>query len=386
VILGHCACKVSGYPPRSGNLNESEAVDALGMRDYSWRHSRGNYVKESRFDLGNPGTNSLHPVTPLPCWSTWLGQGFQEEIAVEDILRPDNWQISAKRKNYIGEEIVMAEYAHPEALVDTQWVADYGDDAILRLVEVDVDTSAYEQGHIAGAVGWNWQSQLQQSVRRDIVSKEEMEQLLRTSGINNNTTVILYGDNNNWFACWAFWQLKYYGHDNVKVMNGGRAKWVAENRPLTTEAPNITTEPYRASEPDESVRAYRDQVLEAIKAGNVALVDVRSPLEYSGELLAPPNLPQEGSQRGGHIPGAANIPWAQAVNENGTFKSADELIALYGGKSIDGSKETIAYCRIGERSSHTWFVLTQLLGYDNARNYDGSWTEWGSIVGAPIEK
>jgi thiosulfate/3-mercaptopyruvate sulfurtransferase len=280
----------------------------------------------------------------------------------------------------------MAEYVHPESLVDTQWVADYGNDPIVRLVEVDVDTSAYKQGHIPGAVGWNWQSQLQHSVRRDLVSKEEMEQLLRTSGINNNTAVVLYGDNSNWFACWAFWQLKYYGHDNVKVMNGGRAKWIAENRPLTTEAPNITTEPYLASEPDESIRAYRDQVLESIKAGSVALVDVRSPQEFSGELLAPPSLPREGSQRGGHIPGASNIPWAHAIKENGTFKSADELKALYGGKGVDGSKETIAYCRIGERSSHTWFVLTQLLGYDRVRNYDGSWTEWGSIVGAPIEK
>jgi thiosulfate/3-mercaptopyruvate sulfurtransferase len=280
----------------------------------------------------------------------------------------------------------MAEYAHPESLVDTQWVADHGSDPNMRLVEVDVDTSAYEQGHIPGAVGWNWQSQLQQSVRRDVVSKEEMEQLLGRSGIDNNTTIVLYGDNNNWFACWAFWQLKYYGHNDVKVMNGGRAKWVAENRPLTTEAPNITPKTYRTSEPDESIRAYRDQVLASVNSGNVALVDVRSPQEFSGELLAPPNLPQEGSQRGGHIPGASNIPWAQAANEDGTFKSADDLKTLYGGKGIDGSKETIAYCRIGERSSHTWFVLTQLLGYDNARNYDGSWTEWGSIVGAPIEK
>jgi thiosulfate/3-mercaptopyruvate sulfurtransferase len=280
----------------------------------------------------------------------------------------------------------MAEYAHPESLVDTQWVADHGNDPNVRLVEVDVDTSAYEQGHIAGAVGWNWQSQLQQNVRRDVVSKEEMEHLLGSSGIDNNTTIVVYGDNNNWFACWAFWQLKYYGHNNVKVMNGGRAKWVAENRPLTTQAPSITRKTYRASAPNENIRAYRDQVLASVNAGNVALVDVRSPQEYSGELLAPPNLPQEGSQRGGHIPGAANIPWAQAANQDGTFKSADDLQALYGGKGIDGGKETIAYCRIGERSSHTWFVLTQLLGHSNARNYDGSWTEWGSIVGAPIEK
>lgn len=280
----------------------------------------------------------------------------------------------------------MADYSHPESLVSTEWVAEHGSDANVRLVEVDVDTSAYEQGHIAGAAGWNWQSQLQQSVRRDVPSKAEMEQLLGSAGIDNNTTVVLYGDNNNWFACWAFWQMKYYGHGDVKVMNGGRAKWEAENRPLTTDVPNHAAKTYQASEPDENLRAYRDQVLASVNAGNIALVDVRSPDEYAGNLLAPPNLPQEGSQRGGHIPGAANIPWAQAANEDGTFKSADDLQALYGGKGVDGSKETVAYCRIGERSSHTWFVLTQLLGYDNVRNYDGSWTEWGSIVGAPIEK
>jgi thiosulfate/3-mercaptopyruvate sulfurtransferase len=280
----------------------------------------------------------------------------------------------------------MAEYAYPESLVSTDWVAQHSNEPNVRLVEVDVDTSAYEQGHIAGAVGWNWQSQLQQSVRRDVISKEELEQLLGSSGIDNNTTIVLYGDNNNWFAAWAFWQLKYCGHRDVKLMNGGRAKWVAENRPLTTQAANPSPKTYRASAPNEDIRAYRDYVLSAVNQGNVALVDVRSPQEFSGELLAPPNLPQEGSQRGGHIPRAANIPWGQAANEDGTFKSADELKALYGGKGIDGSKETIAYCRIGERSSHTWFVLTQLLGYDKVRNYDGSWTEWGSIVGAPIEK
>ena len=280
----------------------------------------------------------------------------------------------------------MAEYAHPESLVSTEWVAEHGSDANVRLVEVDVDTGAYEQGHIAGAVGWNWQSQLQQPVRRDLASKEEIEELLGGSGIGNDTTVILYGDNNNWFAAWAFWQLKYYGHSDVRIMNGGRAKWEAEGRPLTTDAPSPAAASYTAGEGDQSIRAYRDQVLARVNEGNVALVDVRSPAEFSGELLAPANLPQEGSQRGGHIPGAANIPWGQAVAEDGSFKSADELRALYGGNGIDGSRDTIAYCRIGERSSHTWFVLTQLLGLENVRNYDGSWTEWGSIVGAPIEK
>ncbi len=280
----------------------------------------------------------------------------------------------------------MAEYAHPESLVSTDWVAEHGSDANVRLIEVDVDTAAYEQGHIAGAVGWNWQSQLQQSVRRDVVSKAEMEELLGNAGVSSDTTIVLYGDNNNWFAAWAFWQIRYYGHNSIQLMNGGRAKWLAEGRPLTTDVPSPAATTYTVSDPDESIRAYRDQVLAGVGGGSISLVDVRSPQEFSGELLAPPNLPQEGSQRGGHIPGAANIPWGQAANEDGTFKSADELAELYGGKGIDGGRETIAYCRIGERSSHTWFVLTQLLGYANVRNYDGSWTEWGSIVGAPIEK
>ena len=280
----------------------------------------------------------------------------------------------------------MADYAHPDSLVSTEWVAEHGGDANVRLVEVDVDTSAYEQGHIAGAVGWNWQSQLQQPVQRDLATKEEIEQLLGSSGIGNDTTVILYGDNNNWFAAWAFWQLKYYGHGDVRLMNGGRVKWEAEGRPMTTESPSVSAVSYTASEGDQSIRAYRDQVLSLVNAGSISLVDVRSPAEFSGELMAPANLPQEGSQRGGHIPGASNIPWGQAVAEDGTFKSADDLRALYGGQGIDGGRETIAYCRIGERSSHTWFVLTQLLGFENVRNYDGSWTEWGSIVGAPIEK
>jgi thiosulfate/3-mercaptopyruvate sulfurtransferase len=280
----------------------------------------------------------------------------------------------------------MAEYAHPESLVSTDWVAEHGSDDNVRLVEVDVDTSSYDQGHIAGAVGWNWHTQLQETLSRDLVSKDSLEKLLGSAGIDNGTTVILYGDNNNWFAAWAFWQMKYYGHDDVKLMNGGRAKWEAEGKPLTAAAANPGSKSYTAKAPNDDIRAYRDQVLSKVNASSINLVDVRAPAEFSGDLLAPENLPQEGSQRGGHIPGAANVPWGQAVAEDGTFKSADDLQALYGGKGIDGSKETIAYCRIGERSSHTWFVLTQLLGHSNVRNYDGSWTEWGSIVGAPIEK
>ena len=280
----------------------------------------------------------------------------------------------------------MADYAHPESLVTADWVAEHGGDANVRLVEVDVDTSAYEQGHIAGAVTWNWQSQLQQNVVRDIVARDEMESLLGAVGISPDTTIVLYGDNNNWFAAWAFWQLKYYGHADVRLMNGGRALWLAENRPVTTDVPSYAATQYRITTENGELRALRDYVLQAVNSGSHALVDVRSPDEFSGALNAPPNLPQEGSQRNGHIPGAANIPWGQAVNENGTFKSADELGELYGSRGVDGSRETIAYCRIGERSSHTWFVLSQLLGYDNVRNYDGSWTEWGSIVGAPIQR
>lgn len=279
----------------------------------------------------------------------------------------------------------MAEYANPNTLVSTDWVAEHGGDDGVRLVEVDVDSLAYEQGHIAGAVGWDWSEQLQDTLSRDIISKSDMEALLGSSGIGNDTTVILYGDNNNWFAAWAFWQLKIYGHSDVRLMNGGRAKWEAEGRPLTTDAPSHAAASYAASDPDNSIRAFREDVLGAVSAGSAYLVDVRSPEEYRGELLAPPALPQEGSQRGGHIPGAANVPWATAVAADGTFKSADELQAIYGDK-VDNSKPTIAYCRIGERSSHTWFVLTQLLGLDNVTNYDGSWTEYGSIVRAPIER
>ena len=279
----------------------------------------------------------------------------------------------------------MAEYAHSESLVSTDWVAAHGGDAGVRLVEVDVDTTAYEQGHIAGAVGWDWTAQLQDTLTRDIISKSDLEALMGGSGIGNDTTVVLYGDNNNWFAAWAFWQLRLYRHANLKLMNGGRAKWEAEGRPLTTDAPSHDAVSYTASEPDNSIRAFREDVLSAVQSGSSYFVDVRSPEEFSGELLAPPALPQEGSQRGGHIPGATNVPWATAVAQDGSFKSADELIDIYG-SGVDNSKPTIAYCRIGERSSHTWFVLTQLLGLDNVTNYDGSWTEYGSIVRAPIER
>jgi thiosulfate/3-mercaptopyruvate sulfurtransferase len=280
----------------------------------------------------------------------------------------------------------MAEYKHSEVLVSTDWAAQHLNDPKVRLVEVDVDTSAYDQGHIPGAVGWNWQTQLQDNVRRDLISKSALEQLLGKSGISNDTTILLYGDNNNWFAAYALWQLKYYGHKDARLINGGRKKWIEEKRPLTTEAPKVTPATYRATGPDESVRARKEDVsavLENRKRGH--LVDVRSVDEFTGKIIAPPGM-TETAQRGGHIPGAANIPWAQAANEDGTFKSADALQQLYASKGVNGSEPIIAYCRIGERSSHTWFVLKYLLGYDNVKNYDGSWTEWGNLVGAPIEK
>ena len=281
-----------------------------------------------------------------------------------------------------------ASVAHPESIVDTDWVAEHLDDEKVRLIEVDVDTAAYDQGHIPGAVGWNWTTQLNDTLRRDILSREQMQRLLGKSGIGRSTIVVLYGDNNNWFATYAFWQLKMIGHRRAKIMDGGRQKWIDEGRPTSTDTSSHARRIYRASDPDTSIRATRDYVLEvASSRTNTGLVDVRAPAEFSGELLAPANLPQEGSQRGGHIPGAANIPWASAVNEaDGTFKSVEELRDIYGGKGITGDKETITYCRIGERSSHTWFVLTQILGYSKVRNYDGSWTEYGSIVGAPIER
>jgi thiosulfate/3-mercaptopyruvate sulfurtransferase len=280
----------------------------------------------------------------------------------------------------------MAEYKHPEVLVSTEWAAAHLNDAKIRLIEVDVDTAAYDQGHIAGAVGWNWQTQLQDNVRRDLISKQALEALLGKSGVSNDTTILLYGDNNNWFAAYAFWQVKYYGHKDVRLINGGRKKWVEEKRPLTTDATQVAATTYHATGPDESLRARRQDVealVEKRKKGQ--LVDVRSVDEFTGKIIAPPGM-SETAQRAGHIPGAANIPWVQAAAEDGTFKPADALAQLYQGKGVTGGDEVIAYCRIGERSSHTWFALKYLLGYENVKNYDGSWTEWGNLIGAPIEK
>ena len=278
----------------------------------------------------------------------------------------------------------MAEYKHPEVLVSTEWVAQNLNAPNTRLVEVDVDTTAYDQGHIPGAVGWNWQTQLQDNIKRDLIDRATLEKLLGESGISNDTSVLLYGDNNNWFAAYAFWQLKYYGHQNVKLINGGRKKWLEEKRPLSKEALKVTPAKYRVSGTDESLRALRDDVLAVVQGRKRGqLVDVRSVDEFTGKIIAPPGM-TETAQRAGHIPNAANIPWAQAANEDGTFKSPEALAALYQGKGVTGSDEVIAYCRIGERSSHTWFVLKYLLGYNNVRNYDGSWTEWGNLIGSPI--
>jgi thiosulfate/3-mercaptopyruvate sulfurtransferase len=283
-------------------------------------------------------------------------------------------------------EVSRAGYAHPEVLVDTAWVAAHRTDPKVKVVEVDVDTTAYEKGHVPGAIGLDWRKDLQAQPVRDLLPKDQFEALLSRHGITADDTIIAYGDNNNWFAAWFVWNLKYYGHRDVRLMDGGRKKWEAEGRELATDSPAAKPAQYRASDPDAKIRALRDEVRSRYQDSGSRLVDVRSPKEYSGELLAPENLPQEGAQRGGHIPGAANIPWGQAVREDGTFKSADELKELYGSKGVTPDKQVIAYCRIGERSSHTWFVLQYLLGYPNVRNYDGSWTEWGSLIGAPIER
>src|ERR1041385_8662908 len=280
----------------------------------------------------------------------------------------------------------MANYAHPEVLVTTDWVKDNLNKPGIRLVEIDVDTKAYEAGHVPGAVGFNWQTQLQDQVRRDIISKEAFERLIGGAGISPNDTVILYGDNNNWFAAYGFWLFEIYGHKDVRLMNGGRVKWLNEkDKQLTTEVPKVTATQYKVTATHMELRAMLPQVFEAQK-GNWNLVDVRSADEFSGKVIAPPGM-SETAQRGGHIPGAKSVPWSTAVNQDGTFKSADELQNIYvQQKGVDPKKDTIAYCRIGERSSHTWFVLKYLIGLNNVKNYDGSWTEYGNVVAAPIEK
>jgi len=276
-------------------------------------------------------------------------------------------------------------YANP-VLVETDWVEEHrGDDGVV-VAEVDENPDLYEEGHIPGAVKLHWRDDLQDPVERDLVDKETFERVLGERGIGNDTTVVLYGDKNNWFAAYAYWYLKIYGHRDVRILDGGRQKWIDEGCETTTETPSPQQATYTATERDESLRAYRDQVHSWIGGEDRALVDVRSPGEFAGELIAPPGYEQEGAQRGGHIPTAASIPWATAVNDDGTFKSADELREIYGSKGVTDDKSVTAYCRIGERSAHTWFVLRELLGYEDVRNYDGSWTEWGNLVDVPIER
>jgi thiosulfate/3-mercaptopyruvate sulfurtransferase len=279
----------------------------------------------------------------------------------------------------------MAAQTLANVLVSTDWVAKHATDAGVRVVEVDVDTTAYDQGHVPGSAGWNWTTELCDTVVRDIVPVKKLEELLGKTGIDNKTSIVLYGDNNNWFAAWAFWQLKVYGHDDVKIMDGGRKKWLAEGRDLSTDKPSFTAKSYKAAAPDNSLRAFLPEVQQASSGKKAALVDVRSPQEFTGEILSPPGLP-ETCQRGGHIPGAKSIPWGKNCNDDGTFKSFDDLKALYAAQGITGDQPVIAYCRIGERSSLTWFALKHLLGFQNVKNYDGSWTEWGNLVGAPVEK
>jgi len=271
-------------------------------------------------------------------------------------------------------------------LVTTDWLAEHGADGVVVVAEVDENPDLYEEGHIPGAVKLHWRHDLQDPVRRDLVERADFERLLGERGIGNDTTVVLYGDKNNWFAAYAYWYLKIYGHADVRILDGGRQKWIDEGRELTTAAPAVRPATYTAQERDESIRVYRDDVLAGLGRDGRTLVDVRSPQEYAGELLAPPGYEQEGASRGGHIPTAQSVPWAQAVRDDGTFKPAGELRELYGGKGVTPDKEVLAYCRIGERSAHTWFVLRELLGYENVRNYDGSWTEWGNLVDVPIEK
>ncbi len=281
----------------------------------------------------------------------------------------------------------MTAYAHPEVLVDTDWVATHLHDPSVRLVESNEDILLYDTGHIPGAIKIDWVADLNDPITRDYLDRQRFEQLLATRGIGNDTTVIFYGDKNNWWATYAFWVFKLFGHRDARILNGGRAKWIAEGRELSREVPSYPPATYHALERDDrTIRAFRQQVFEHIGKPDAALVDVRSPQEFSGEKIHMPEYPQEGTLRGGHIPTAVNIPWAQAANPDGTFKSRAELEALYGSHGIVPDKDVITYCRIGERSSHTWFVLTYLLGYPHVRNYDGSWTEWGNLVGAPIEK
>ncbi|MGH7214177.1 MAG: rhodanese-like domain-containing protein [Tepidisphaeraceae bacterium] len=323
---------------------------------------------------------AIHKREPVDMTS-WVLDEQTETFQRQDIVTPPPGG-QQEGANVMGTE---TNYAHPEVLVTTDWVAQHANDPKVKIVEVDVDTGAYDKGHVKNAIGWNWQTDLNDRVVRDIIDPRTFAELCRRSGINNDDTVVLYGDNNNWFAAWALWQFKYHGHKDVRLMNGGRKKWELEKLELVTDVPSSSRSNYQIPPTDESIRAYRDEIMATLNQHKINLIDVRSPDEFTGKIIAPPGM-TETAQRGGHIPGAKSIPWAKTANDDGTFKTTEELKKLYADAGCDFSKPTIAYCRIGERSSHTWFVLKYLMGVSNVKNYDGSWTEWGNLVAAPIEK
>ena len=352
--------------------------------------------KEGKVVLGFYHSHPDHPARPSEYDREHAWPFYSYVIVSIEKGRPaamTSWVLDDRTNRFVSQEIrgetretnMGTDYAHPDVLVTTGWVAEHVKDPKVKLIEVDVDTTAYDKGHVRGAIGWNWQTDLNDRVVRDVLDPRAFAELCRRNGINPGDTVVFYGDSNNWFAAWAFWQFKYHGHKDVRLMNGGRRKWELEGRELVTDPPRLAPRSnYPVPPSDDSVRAYRREVEDTLGRNAVNLVDVRSPDEFTGKIIAPPGLP-ETAQRAGHIPGARNIPWAKAVNDDGTFKNADELRKLYTDAGVDFSKPTIAYCRIGERSSHTWFVLKYLLGRNDVKNYDGSWTEWGNLVGAPIE-
>ncbi len=375
--------------PRELMLLEKKA-SAAGLAVLGFYHSHPDHpARPSEYDrvhawpfysyviVAIAGAGGVKPVD----LTSWQLDEKTEQFKPERIHRSET---SQEGKFHEEERNSSMSYSNPELLVNTGWVAEHLNDPNVKLIEVDVDTMSYDKGHIRNAIGWNWQTDLNDRVRRDIIDPRTFADLNRAAGIRNEDTVIFYGDNNNWFAAWALWQFKYHGHKDVRLMNGGRKKWELEKRELVSDRPSFPRSSYQIPPTDETIRAYRDEVMSTLNQNKINLVDVRSPDEYTGKVIAPPGM-SETAQRGGHIPGAKSIPWAKSANEDGTFKSADELRKLYSENGVDFSKPTVAYCRIGERSSHTWFVLKYLLGVKNVKNYDGSWTEWGNLVGAPIE-